>query len=519
MVAVLIRLKVALLRRSLSASDGRAAGVVIGAIIAAMVVVSMGLVAIVLRSAALDRSNVLVLLGAAGTLGWLMLSVGAFGADATLDPARLSLLPVQARRLLPGLGLASLIGVPGMLTVALAIEQVIGWSRSVQAAVAALVAAVLGVSTCVLLARTATTALAEALSARRGRELIAVVMAVVMSGVVLSYNMLIASGDTSPSRVHISRSVVDVAGWTPFGWAWVIPWDVSRGAWITATVHLLLAAALVGGLLWSWQWLLDRALCSSTTRSVGKVRARTDRGTRTGPVGAIARRRLVAWRRDSRLLATFVRLLIAPVLFIVASVVEPHGAQAVVAPIFLAAFTGVALANDLAYDGVAWWMQLAAGVPGWCDRAGRALGLAGPLGLLTLVLTVVLAACGLLPDALVWFAPVVSTLACAIALGLLLGAFRPGQAPKHDAGAFANQAGDGAIGCVMVVVCVLGPVLLSLPVGVAAWFARDSVPGTVAVLIGSLCYGVAALAAGITLGGRALDRRAPEMLGMLARFG
>lgn len=409
---------------------------------------------------------------------------------------------------------------PAFLTVALAVEQVIGWSRSVQAAVAALVAAVLGVSTCVLLARTATTALAHALSARRGRELVAVATAVVMSGAVLSYNMLIASGDTSPSRVRVDRSVVVTAGWTPFGWAWAIPWDVARGAWVTAIVHLLLASALVASLLRAWQWLLDKALCSTTTGSVGTVRARADHGTRTGPVGAIARRRLLAWRRDSRLLATLARLLIAPVLFIVAAVVEPdHGAEAVVAPVFLAAFTGVALANDLAFDGVAWWMQVAAGVPGWCDRAGRAVGLAGPLAVVSVALTVALAVGGLLPDGLVWFAPVVSTISCAIALGLLLGAVRPGQAPSRAAGAFASQAGGGAIGCLMYLACVLGPVLASLPVGVAAWFARDSVPGSLVVLLGAVGYGAAALTAGIVFGGRLLDRRAPEILGMLAQFG
>ncbi len=119
MVALLVRLKLTLLRNSLRRSVWRTVGLVIGVVYALGIVVLAfaGLIALRFTSTALT-ADVTVPAFALLTLGWLLLSLLVFGVDETVDPARFALLPVRARELLPGLLLAGLIGVPGVATVA-----------------------------------------------------------------------------------------------------------------------------------------------------------------------------------------------------------------------------------------------------------------------------------------------------------------------------------------------------------------------------------------------------------------
>jgi ABC-2 type transport system permease protein len=45
---------------------------------------------------------------------------------------------------------------------------------------------------------------------------------------------------------QLRRSLADlalVAGWSPFGWVWAIPADVSQSAWVATGIHLVLAIA------------------------------------------------------------------------------------------------------------------------------------------------------------------------------------------------------------------------------------------------------------------------------------
>ena len=104
MVALLVRLKLTLLRNSLKRSTWKTVGLII-AMIYALGVVSLvlaGLVGLRFTSLALT-ADVTVGAYAALTLGWLLMSMLVFGVDETIDPAKFALLPVRSRELWPGL--------------------------------------------------------------------------------------------------------------------------------------------------------------------------------------------------------------------------------------------------------------------------------------------------------------------------------------------------------------------------------------------------------------------------------
>ena len=183
MVALLVRLKLTLVRNSLRRNIWRTVGLIIGTVYAAgtIVAVLVGLIALRSTSTALT-ADVTVLAYALLSLSWLTLSLLVFGVDETVDPAKFALLPVRARELLPGLLLAGLVGVPGVATVLVGLGLVVTWARSPLPALTALVGAVLGIVTCFLLSRAATSAMASVLASRRFRDLALIALA--LSGAV-----------------------------------------------------------------------------------------------------------------------------------------------------------------------------------------------------------------------------------------------------------------------------------------------------------------------------------------------
>ena len=155
MVAHLVRLKLSLLRNGLRRSVPQLVGMVLAALYALGVVglAVAGLVALRSTSDVGLARSVVVVLGSAVTLGWLVVPVLLGGVDQTLDPVRFATFAVPRRRLLAGLLAAALVGVPGVVVSVLALTTTITWSRSPQAVAVAVVAAVVGVLTCVTLSR------------------------------------------------------------------------------------------------------------------------------------------------------------------------------------------------------------------------------------------------------------------------------------------------------------------------------------------------------------------------------
>jgi ABC-2 type transport system permease protein len=521
-VALLVRLKLTLLRNSLRRSVWRTVGMVLGGLYALGLVVSVlvGMAALRLTSVA-TTADVTVVTYTSLSLGWLLMSLLVFGVDETVDPAKFALLPVRARELLPGLLVAGAVGVPGVATVLVALGLLVTWVRDVPLTLAALVAVPLGVLTCLLLARAATSAFASFLSSRRFRDVAVVLLALVGAGLGLAGNLLGTLADVGPDELRAAlTTTATIAGWSPFGWAWALPADVARGAWLAAAVHLVLAAALVAGLWSVWQHFLARRLTEPVeaggggTAKVGRS-GWVERLYPSTPAGAVAARTLRYWRRDPRYVAGAAGFLIAPVIIIASSLLNPDGSTvvAVFAPSLLSLLVGASVAQDLSYDGTSLWTHVSAGVAGDADRKGRVLS---TLTVFVPMLVVLLVVVFPLTGAWSLLGPVLGlTLAFVLigpGVGAFVGALWQWPAPPPGANPFQKGNSGGLPALLSFTVTSLVTLLLALPTtALAVWSIWTPWVGWLTLPVG-LVSGLLVLLAGITWGGRRLDRSWPEVM-------
>lgn len=524
MVAVLIRLKLNVLRRTLGRESSRLISYIIGGIFAGFVAIASIPAAIALRSASVDSASISLLALATMTVMWMLAPLLTVGVDATLDPQRLSLFPLRARQLLPGLLAAALVGIPGAVTIVFALAHLVIWSRSIPALLAALFGAVLGVVTGVVLSRAISSMLARSLWKRRSRFLVMLLFPLLYLMPAL-FNLLLLSGGGGALGSSGLRQASRVAAWSPFGWAWAMPWQVARGAWGLALLDLLLAVCFLGALLLLWARVLSVELTSTAPQESARVRdlrsaAWGSRVRSSNPLAAVTRRRMLAWRRDTRLTAQAVSMTTVSLLPLVPALFDRTGDfPSIPAPTLLIVAAGVLTANDLAYDGSSWWMQVVAGVPGWIDRAGRVLAIGIPVLVVAVLVSVLQAALGQPVAWLLVSGPLASALLVALGVGCALGALDPGQAPRRGSNPFAGNAGNGARGCLTAASTFVAPALLSAPIIIGAVLARGSDTGQFAVLLAGILWGGGVLTLAVWWGGQHLDHRAPEMLDKLRVFG
>jgi ABC-2 type transport system permease protein len=521
-VALLVRLKLTLLRNGLRRSVWRLVGLVVGGVYA------LGIVAAVLAGMAALRgtspattADVTVLAYSGLTLGWLLLSLLVFGVDETVDPAKFALLPVRARDLLPGLLVAGAVGVPGVATILVALGLLVTWSRSFPLTVGALVAIPLGVVTCLLLARTATSAFASFLASRRFRDAAFVLLALVGAALAVGSNLLGGLARVGPGQLRGAlATAAEVAGWTPFGWAWALPADVARGRWLAAGVHLVLAVALVGMLWVVWRHFLAARLVEPVEGGGGEA----TRVTRSGwverlypasPAGGIAARSLRYWRRDPRYLAGAAGFLIAPVVIIATTLLNPDGstALAVFAPSMLGLLISASAAQDLSYDGSALWTHVSSGVSGAADRLGRVLStltVFAPMLVVLLVVAFVLSGAWSLLGPAVGLT--VTFLLTGLGVGSFVGALWQWPAPPPGASPFQKGSSGGLPAFLSFSVTTLATLLLALPtIALAVASIWAAWVGWLTVPVG-LATGLVVLRVGVRLGGRLLERTWPEVM-------
>lgn len=518
MTLLIVRLRLAMWRTAMSRSTLQLTSSIVGGLAALVVVGILGPSLVLLVGQPLRVTALVVPLFTVITLMWAVLSLIATGVDAILDPARFSVLPLRAHELARGLLAAALTGIPALMLCALALAQVGAWAATPATAVAALVAAVLGVLTAVLLSRAVTSALARVMTSRFGRILGAFVVSLVTL-VPLGFNLLLTTGSIAAdlTTFDATRSA-QVASWTPVGWAWGLPFDVATGRWGAAAAHLVLALGFLAVLWWVWVGQLRRTLTSPLTSSGGQ---RIGAGRflpallGTSPTATIASRRIRAWYRDSRLVSIALRTAVLPVFFVVQSLIMDTPGLAGVGVVTLAVFAGLTLMNDLAFDGPAWWLHVAVGVPGWQDRLGRVLATTvvfGPVVLLTYAVSLAL---GVVTRPLPWLTVTVVAFFASLGLAVLVGAYLPGTAPRTGGNPFAATSGGAAQGCLTAIVSFVGPVLLTAPVAVLVWLTSGTTVGRWAALAVGTGYGLVLLAVGVLVGGARLDARAPELLGQL----
>ena len=374
MVAHLLRLKLTLLRNSVRRSPWQLVGLGIG-ILYALGLVALGITGLLfLRGAdAGVAQTVVVLGGAAALLGWAVVPVAASAADLTLDPARFTTFAVPMPQLLAGLALGGLIGIPGTATTLVALGTVGTWSRSLPGAAGALIGAVLGVLSCIVLSKVVTTATAGLAASRRFKDASAVIFLiplVLMGPIVAGVAEGIAgSGDF---LTGLARTL----SWTPAGAAWSLGGELAAGSYGAAALKFLIAVATLAGLALCWKLLLQRALV--TPPYAGASRKRAGGLGFFGlfpatPTGAVAARSLSYWLRDPRYAGALVVVPLLPVLLLFqAAQTGSYGMLLFVGPLtaFLLAWS---ISTDVSYDNTAFALHLSTGVRGVHDRLGRAV--------------------------------------------------------------------------------------------------------------------------------------------------
>lgn len=520
MVAHLLRLKLTLLRNSFRRSPWQLIGLAIGGLYALGIAGICAAGLILLRSAEVELAQTFVVLGgAAAVLGWAVIPVVASAVDMTLDPARFTTFSVPMPKMLAGLALGGLIGIPGLATAIVALSTVGTWWRGPLDPVAALAGAILGVLTCIVLSRVVTTATAGLAASRRFKDASSLVFMI----------PLILLG---PLVAVVARGVADSAdflpgfantlSWTPLGAAWSLGGDVSAGNPGVAVLKLLIAVGTLGGLTWCWKVLLERALV--TPPYAGSSRRKGGHLGLFGllpatPAGAVTARSLTYWLRDPRYSGSLVVIPLLPVLmFFQGSQTGEYGVLTVMGPLtaFMLAW---AISADVSYDNTAFALHLASGVRGLDDRLGRAtacLVFALPVTVAFSIFPFMVTQDWInLPGVLGFSLGILLTglgLASVVSARYTVAVPLPGDSPfKKPPGNVAQTLGVqfGGMGVLLLLVSPEGVLLLLQLVTGEPLFGWINLG--VGPILGLVMFGT-----GVRLGGKWLDTRGPELLAQLS---
>ncbi|HEY4376659.1 MAG TPA: hypothetical protein VGM93_05855, partial [Acidimicrobiales bacterium] len=209
----LVRLKVRLMINRARSTRGGWFGLVMGAVLGVACSVAGFALAVGIGTASDPRvGRRLLVIGAnVLVLGWALFPLATFGADETLDPAKLILYPLERRPLTRGLLVASLVGFVPAAVITTLVGVVISYGDGATFLVA-VPAAILAVLLGVVASRSLTTALAAALTSRKARDAAIVIGSLVFIAfqAVRFIRLPVVSGAALDHVVRIMR-------WTPPG--------------------------------------------------------------------------------------------------------------------------------------------------------------------------------------------------------------------------------------------------------------------------------------------------------------
>ena len=527
MVGVLIRLKLTLLRNQARAGTEKVVLLVVGTVMALGVGAGLTAGLLGLRFVALDLAGaVVVIAGGLGVLAWSLLPLLTSSDDVLVDPARFALLPLRPRTLAAGLLVATALSPMGVVTVVSSLTLAVTFSRGpapVASVAVALVAALAGSATCLLASRTVLTSAAAALAGRRGREITIAVGVLTVSLLGLAGPALAEVGERL--RSGSVDALVQVVAWSPLGAAWAAPWAAAEGRWTVVGGRGLVAGATLVGL-----WLLYTRAVRARLRPTGAARSPRTSASRPlrrpgrsllpdTPLGALTGRCLRYWLRDSRYQVSVIALpVVVGLLLVLPRLTDSPAAFALVTGPLLGLLLALSMLNELAFDGSALWTSLSAGVRGRDDRSARVVALlvwAAPFTVVVSVLGTMVGGRPELAPAAVGLA--VGTLLVGNGVAAVSSVALAFPVPPAGSNPFSGNAGAGAAALLQqgASMLVLGPLLLPLG-GLAAWAWFVPAAGWLLVPVGT-AWGVGLLAVGISVGGRVMDRRGPELLGRLTR--
>jgi ABC-2 type transport system permease protein len=508
-VATLVKLRFLVLGNSLRRSPWQLVLLIIGGIyglgiIAAAVV---GLFALGFASAATART-VVVIAGSAVVLGWVVVPLLASGIDQTLDPKRLVTFPIPLGRLLFGLGVASMLGIPGIVTTIASLATAGTWWRQPALIPIALVCGAIGAATSIVAAQAVVALSGTVSSRRRFRELSSLIAVVPL----ILIGPVISSTTTGVSHLAMAfPALANALAWTPLGAIWSVPSSLALGLYGQAVAEFLIGLATLALLMLLWRFSLRTSLVTPPF-SPTKERARGNLGFfsifSASPTGAIAARSLTYWLRDPRYTRQLVIVPLVPVLMALYGGLSHNPGFYLATGPGAALFLSIAIYTDVSYDSTAFALHLAHGVSGRADRLGRIIGIgvfAVPIVILfTVVSTAFAGTWTALPSLL------------GLTLGILLTGLgvssvsssrfvfpvpMPGESPFRSRPGAGLSTALTTYAILFAVVVLVSPEAVLLIIGA---INDDIIYGWICLAVG-VVLGAVILVLGIRLGGRQLD--------------
>jgi ABC-2 type transport system permease protein len=535
------RLKLSLIAGGMRGAGGaaRLAGLVIAAI-GSLVVMPLGFTVLAAQHGRPDATGAAVLAFTTVALLWLMLPIMTFGADDTLDPARLALLPLRPAVLARGLFAAALIGFGPLVTTVILLGAVVAVASGPASALAGLAAVAVELGLCIAGSRAVITALSATLRTRRGRDLGILAGGMLSLGFFAANQALsrsIASGGLGLWRISPAvESLGSVLRWTPPGMTAHAIADASAGRYATAAAELAVGAGAVALLCFAWIVGLRRALETADASTQPRPDVRSPTGLRRVVAGLLpsggqwaglawssralnaAGRELRYLRRDPRRKQQLVTLAI-PVFLIVANSVGRHSElptwPAVLAGLFAGLFSS---ANQFGVDGVGLWLNVAA-TSRWQDLRADIAGknLAGALmtlpvfGVLYLILGVTVHDGA---GAAVAFAALACALGASGGVAAVISVLLPVPFPERRSSAYSGPGvGQGCLAALATFAGLGVAALTVLPV----FLAEAALPSRAWLLLIGPAYGATVLWLGRRIAAEVGFRRLPEILAVVSR--
>ncbi|MGW0563053.1 transporter [Streptomyces sp. NPDC003016] len=357
--SVFVRLKLSLLRNGLRQSSGRKAAYIVSAVFA-LLFAALQLIGLIVLRGNEHAVTVVVLLTALVGVGWAVMPLFFPSGDETLDPSRLVMLPLRPRPLIRALLTASLVGIGPLFTFCLALGSVIAVARGAAAAAVGVLAVALTLLLCVALARAVAAANVRLLTSRKGRDLAVLSGLVIAVGIqVVNFGAQRLSGAGGLAKLD---PVADVLSWVPPASAIGAVDAVSDGAYGRGAAQLLLAAAALAALLWSWERSLVRLMTSpdgSTFQAAEPAGKESSPGfggrfLPDGRTGTVIERSLRYVRRDPKTKAAWVTSLAIGLIVPVFNALQ--GTGTIYFACFAAGMLGIQMYNQFGQDTSAFWM-------------------------------------------------------------------------------------------------------------------------------------------------------------------
>ncbi|MET9829590.1 transporter [Streptomyces sp. NPDC006385] len=397
--AVVVRLKLSLLRNGLRQSGGRRAAYIASAV-TVLIFAALQLLGLIMLRGTAHADSLVVLLVAVLALGWAVMPLFFPGGDETLDPTRLVMLPLRPQPLVRALLVASLVGIGPLFTLCLLVGSVIALARGGLAYVVAVVGVALALLVCVAFARAVAVANIRLLTSRKGRDL------AVLSGLVIAIGAQVVNFGAQrlgSSGLAQLDPLADVLRWVPPASAIGAVESVSQGSYGTGLLQLALSAAALVALIGVWSRHLTRLMTSpdgSTLQAAteGAVRERASTGPArfwpAGRTGTVMERSLRYVWRDPKTKAAWVTSLAIGLIVPLFNAFQ--GTGSIYFACFAAGMLGIQMYNQFGQDTSAFWMvamTISSRRDAYVELRGRALALlliTLPYAVLVTVLTTAL---------------------------------------------------------------------------------------------------------------------------------